>query len=139
MIYKKIPLLLLIFFMMIFLFINLIPAANLSKVMASNTIIDSNIPNEKRGIPQYDYIIGKDKWPHYRIFFWVPKTATHFTPFADRGVDADVSKHGAPEKWAVVVTNEIIGNEKLVFIYVPKTFVFLYGKGFEKVIHLSYY
>jgi hypothetical protein len=68
----------------------------------------------------------------------VPKNATTFTPYADSGVNTDVSSHGAAEKWSVVLTDQIKGDEKLVFIYVPKTFVFLYGKVFEDVIHLSY-
>ncbi len=95
-------------------------------------------PDEKRGNPTYDKIIGSDGWPHYRVFFWVPKMASKYTPYADEGINTDVSSHGPAEKWAVVETKIVNGDEKLVFIFVPKTFVYLYGKGFEKVIHLRY-
>ncbi|MBC2581959.1 hypothetical protein [Clostridium sp. DJ247] len=100
--------------------------------------INISYPKEKRGVPTYDKIMGNDGWPHYRVFFWTPKTATHFVPYADAGVRTDVSSHGPVEKWSVVETQTIKDDEKLVFVFVPKTFVFLYGKGFEKVIHLSY-
>jgi hypothetical protein len=82
--------------------------------------------------------MGKDGLYHYRVFFWVPNTATKFIPYADTGVITDVSSHGPVEKWSVEETNITNANEKLVFIFVPKTFVYLYGKGFEKVIHLKY-
>ena len=103
-----------------------------------NSDSSSDSTNEKRGTPTYDYITGSDGWPHFRVFFWVPKYATTFTPYADKDINTDVSEHGPVEKWAVVDTKEVKDDEKLVFIYVPKTFVFLYGKGFEKVIHLKY-
>ncbi|GFP74210.1 hypothetical protein [Clostridium fungisolvens] len=93
---------------------------------------------EKRGNPTYDYIIGKDHLPHFRVFFWVSKEAKNYTPYADDEVKTDVSEHGPVEKWAVVETNEIKENEKLVFIYVPKTFVLLQGIGFQNKIHLRY-
>ncbi|WP_298846828.1 hypothetical protein [Clostridium sp.] len=101
--------------------------------------VNKNIENEKRGTPHYDHIIGNDGLPHYRVFFWVPSNVTHFTPYADSGVDTAVSEHGPVEKWSVVSTKQIKDNEKLIFIYVPKTFVFVYGKGFEEVIHIKYY
>ena len=97
-----------------------------------------NEPNvaEKRGTPAYDYIIGTDGLPHFRVFFWVPINAIKYTPYTNIGINSNVSIHGAAAKWDVVETNKINKDEKLVFIYVPKTFVFLYGFGFEKVIHL---
>lgn len=93
---------------------------------------------EKRGNPAYDTITGSDGRPHYRVFFWVPKAASKYIPYADKGINTNVSSHGAAEKWTVVETNIVNANEKLVFIFVPKTFVYLYGKGFENVIHLRY-
>jgi len=93
---------------------------------------------EKRGTPSYDYILGSDGLPHFRVFFWVPKDATDFVPYAKRGINTNVSLHGPVGKWNVVTTNKVKDNLKLVFIYVPKTFVILYGKGFQKVIHLKY-
>lgn len=93
---------------------------------------------EKRAFPPYDIIIGSYGLPHYRVLFWVPKTATKFTPYADTGIKTNVSSHGPIEKWSVVETKTTNHDEKLVFIFVPKTFVFLYGNGFEKVIHLKY-
>jgi hypothetical protein len=136
--YKKITLLIIMFSLIVLLFNNFLPVTNISNVIATDVTMDRDPSNEKRGVPHYDYIIGKNMWPHYRVFFWVPKSATHFTPYADSGVNTDVSEHGVAEKWSVVVTKEIKGDEKLVFIYIPKTFVILYGKGFDDVIHLSY-
>lgn len=98
-----------------------------------------NSPDEERGYPTYDKIIGNDGWPHYRVFFWVSKTATNFIPYSDAGIKTDVSSHGPVEKWSVVETKTIDGDKKLVYIFVPKTFVYLYGNGFEKVIHLQYF
>ncbi|GFZ33952.1 hypothetical protein CSC2_44780 [Clostridium zeae] len=93
---------------------------------------------EKRGDPSYDYIIGKDHLPHFRVFFWVPKDAKKYIPYADKGVKTDVSEHGSIEKWSVIETNKINADDKLVLIYVPKTFVLLQSKGFQNKIHLHY-
>lgn len=95
-------------------------------------------PIEKRGNPTYDAEFDKFGIPHFRVFFWIPKDATKLTPYADPGVNTKVWTHGSVEKWSVVKTNTFNNNEQLVFIYVPKTFVLFYGKGFEKVIHLDY-
>jgi len=102
-----------------------------------NEIIKS-YPGEKRASPAYDTVIRDDGLFHYRVLFWVPKESTKFIPYADEGVRTDVSSHGPVEKWSVKETEQVNGDEKLVFILVPKTFVFLYGDGFEKVIHLKY-
>ena len=53
-------------------------------------------------------------------------------------MNTDVSSHGPVEKWSVEETKITNEREKLVFILVPKTFIYLYGDGFEKVIHLKY-
>ncbi|MBK1813875.1 hypothetical protein JHL18_25035 [Clostridium sp. YIM B02505] len=100
------------------------------------TINDST--SAKRGEPSYDYIIGGDYLPHFRVFFWVHKDAKRYIPYADKGVKTDVSEHGSVEKWSVVETKETNGDDKLVFIYVPKTFVILQGKDFQNKIHLNY-
>jgi hypothetical protein len=136
--YKKKSFLIIGFSLIVLLFSSYLHVAIISKAIDTDIPVAKKILVEKRGTPNYDYIIGKDNWPHYRVFFWVPKNATTFTPYSDSGVNTDVSSHGAAEKWSVVLTDQIKGDEKLVFIYVPKTFVFLYGKGFEDVIHLSY-
>lgn len=102
---------------------------------------EENIKNntdEKRASPAYDTIIGKDGLPHYRVLFWVPKEAKMFTPYSDEGVNTNVSTHGPVEKWSVQETKITNDKEKLVFIFVPKTFVYLYGSEFDKVIHLKY-
>ena len=106
----------------------------------SNSIqqIRRNNLNEKRAYPEYDTIMKEDGMPHYRVLFWVPKEATKFVPYADSGVNTDVSSHGSVEKWSVEETKITNEREKLVFIFVPKTFVYVYGDGFEKVIHLKY-
>lgn len=44
----------------------------------------------------------------------------------------------ARRKLAMIETKAADGNEKHVFIYVFKIFVFLYDKGFENVIRLRY-
>lgn len=93
---------------------------------------------EERGTPTYDYIIGNDGLPHFRVFFWIPKNADNPVPYANKGINTKVSRHGSVEKWSIVVTDKVKEDTKLVFIYVPKTFVIIYGKGFEKVIHLKY-
>lgn len=100
---------------------------------------NNNLPlKEKRANPAYDKIIGDDGMYHYRVLFWVPKEASKFQPYADDAVNTNVSSHGPADKWWVQETGTTNGNEKLVFIFVPKTFVYLYGNGFENVIHLKY-
>jgi len=137
--YKKISLRIIIVSILAFLFNSILNVITFPKVIGVGITIDNHISNENRGSPRFDYIIGKDNWPHYRVFYWVKASATHFTPYADKGVNTDVSEHGPVAKWSVVVTSKVINDEKLVFIYVPKTFVFLFGKDFYNVIHLSYY
>lgn len=112
----------------------------LDKFSISDSIqrINETYLYEKRADPAYDTIKGEDGWLHYRVLFWVPKEANKFIPYADNGVNTDVSAHGPVEKWSVQETNITNENEKLVFVFVPKTFVYLYGNGFEKVIHLKY-
>jgi len=112
------------------------PAAPSASTPTYNTAV--SYQDEERGSPSYDKITGSDGWPHYRVFFWVPETATSFTPYADAGVNTNVSFHGAVEKWSVAETKTTANNKKLVSVFVPKTFVYLYGDGFEKVIHLNY-
>ena len=63
---------------------------------------------EKRGTPTYNYNIGSDELPHYRVFFWIPKTATNLLLYADKNVNTDISQHGPVEKWSVVLTYKII-------------------------------
>ncbi len=136
----------LIFFLFIEMFLCLpillcLPLLKESTTIPTSTKIhQKNIsyPVECRGTPTYDTITGEDNQPHYRVFFWVPKTATILVPSVDSGVETDVSSHGPVEKWSVVETQTTDDNKKLVFIFVPKTFVYLYGNGFENVIHLSF-
>lgn len=104
----------------------------------SDVAINGGILNEKRGEPSYDYIIGNDHLPHFRVFFWVDKSAKNYFPYADKDIKTDVSKHGPVDKWFVGETSEVKGNEKLVYIYVPKTFVIIQGEGFQNKIHLEY-
>lgn len=106
------------------------------------TLVNKEISKDsysgKRGDPTYDYVIGRDHLPHFRVFFWVHKDAKIYIPYADKDLKTDVSEHGSVENWSVVETNRINGEKKLVFIYVPKTFVILQGKGFQNKIYLHY-
>jgi hypothetical protein len=104
----------------------------------STTSAEPESDNAKRGTPPYDYIIGKDKLPHFRVFFWVPLDAVNYKPYADKGINTNVSHHGPVENWNIVETDTKTEDKKLVFIFVPKTFVFLTGGNFYKVIHLDY-
>jgi len=137
--YKKISLRIIIVLFFAFFFNSILNVITTPKVIGADIPIDTNGSSENRGVPAFDYIIGDDNWPHYRVFYWVKASATHFAPYADKGVNTDVSEHGPAAKWSVVSTSKIINDERLVFIYVPKTFVFLFGKDFYNVIHLSYY
>lgn len=116
----------------------IISIGTLGTFYKDTTVASGDIIIEKRGIPSYDYIIGKDLLPHFRAFFWVDKNATKYIPYADAGVNTDVSSHGPAEKWSVVETNKSNYSDKLVFVFVPKTFVILHGKDFDKLIHLKY-
>ena len=139
--YRSYFILMLIFLsIQVFLYISILCSLPLFKgFLNSSPIHQTSISysGEKRGCPIYDAITGNDGLPHYRVFFWVPKTAKRLVPYADTGVKTDVSSHGPVEKWSVVETKTADAHEKLVFIFVPKTFVYLYGNGFEKVIHLK--
>lgn len=106
-----------------------------NNILYASTQLNSE---EKRGNPTYDYIFDKYNIPHFRVYFWVPKTANNYYPYADDGIKTEVSDHGPIEKWSITETGETNENEKLVFIYVPKRFIFKYGIGFEKLIHLNY-
>ncbi|SCN21508.1 hypothetical protein N3C_0284 [Clostridium sp. N3C] len=105
---------------------------------SNNKIASVFNPIEKRAFPPYDAVFDKYRIPHFRVFFWVPKSAKELTPYADPGINTKVLNHGSVENWSVVKTNTYKDNEQLVFIYVPKSFVIFYGKGFENVIHLNY-
>jgi hypothetical protein len=112
--------------------------ANKTATIIPDKNLQEETSSEKRGSPTYDYIIGNDGLPHYRVFFWIPINGDTLLPYADKGINTAVSHHGPVDKWSIVITEKVNKKEKLVFIYVPKTFVFLYGEGFEKVIHLKY-
>lgn len=94
--------------------------------------------DEKRASPAFDTVMKADGWHHYRVLFWVPIEAKKLIPYADDGVNTNVSSHGPVERWSVQEIDITNNGEKLVFVFVPKTFVYLYGDGFEKVIHLRY-
>lgn len=102
----------------------------------TNTFTEEKV-TEKRGNPSYDFIIGKDLLPHFRVFFWVDKNATNYIPYADEGINTNVSSHGPAEGWTVIETKTTKENEKLVYIFVPKTFVLLHGRDFDKLIHIE--
>lgn len=111
---------------------NSVKAINLKSTLSKQEI------SEKRGTPPYDYIIGKDHLPHFRVFFWIPINASYYKPAAAKGVHTNVSHHGPVENWTVAETGIKNVTEKLVYIFVPKTFVFLHGKNFYKSVYLKY-
>jgi hypothetical protein len=94
--------------------------------------------NEKRGTPIYAWVKGSDNLPHMKIYFWIPKTSCYYLPYADKGIKTYVTGHGPVKRWGVKETGEYTKTEKLICIYIPKTFVILYGKDFYKLIHLYY-
>ena len=137
--YKKQSILMLVFLSIdVFFYLPLLKQSTTISTVPPIHQTSISYPNEKRGYPAYDTITGDDQQPHYRLFFWIPKTATNFVPYANTGVKTDGSSHGPVEKWLTVETKTTNSNEKLVFIFIPKTFVYLYGNGFENVIHLKY-
>lgn len=73
-----------------------------------------------------------------RVYFLVPIDAKNFVPSTDKGVKTYVIGHGPIEQWGVGYTGQNTETEKLVFVYVPKTFVFLNGRSFYKLVHLQY-
>lgn len=97
-----------------------------------------DIKLEKRDTPPYTWAMGDDMIPHIKLFFWVPVDSKNYTTFADKGIKTFVLGHGSVDKWGVSETGETSKNEKLVYVYVPKTFMLLYGKDFYSLIHLYY-
>lgn len=133
------------FLIIILSFLILVSVLCFIKIRSYTLAIESNnkttnvfAPIEKRGYPAYDTVFDKYGIPHFRVFFWVPKNATQLIPYADSGINTKVLTHGSVENWSVVKTTTYNKDDQLVFIYVPKTFVLFYGKGFENVIHLNY-
>ena len=102
------------------------------------TFNDLAANNEKRGTPIYAWVKDSDNLPHMKIYFWIPKTSSYYLPYADKGIKTYVVGHGPVEKWGVKDSGEYTKTEKLIYIYVPKTFVILYGQHFYKLIHLYY-
>lgn len=97
-----------------------------------------NIIDEKRGTPPYSIVLDKDLLPHIKVFFWVPANSNYYKAFADKGVKTYVIGHGSIEDWTIKETPKTSQNLKLVYVYVPKTFMLLYGKDFYSMIHLYY-
>ena len=93
---------------------------------------------ETRGNPPYSWMIGKDHLPHMKVFFWVPIKSSILIPYSNKGVKTFVIGHGAINRWHVVNTGNVKDSLMLVYIFVPKTFVFTHGVNFYKLIHLYY-
>lgn len=108
----------------------------LSKPSTSDYIATNEV--ETRGNPVHGWMIGNDHLPHMKVFFWVPINSSSYIPYANRGVRTFVIGHGDIDKWAVIPTGEVRGSEKLMYILVPKTFVFTHGFDFYKLVHLYY-
>lgn len=108
----------------------------ISKLSSSDFIATNEI--EKRGNPVHSWMIGTDKLPHMKVFFWVPKNSVTLIPYANKGVRTFVIGHGSINMWTVTETGEVTNSEKLIYVLVPKTFVFTHGPNFYKVIHLYY-
>ncbi|PJI07809.1 MULTISPECIES: hypothetical protein [Clostridium] len=108
----------------------------LSSNSTSNYIATNEV--EKRGTPVHSWMIGADHLPHMKVFFWVPKNSTTFIPYANKGVKTNVIGHGPINQWTVIQTGEVSGQDKLIFMFVPKTFVFTHGPNFYKLTHIYY-
>jgi hypothetical protein len=46
--------------------------------------------------------------------------------------------HGTISQWPVKETGETTKTEKLVYFYVPKTFILIYGRNFYRLVGLAY-
>lgn len=132
----KISLLLLLIIILTGEFIKILILYFSNPLPAASNIV--NVKLEKRGTPPYNWVIGKDLLPHIRLFFLVPINSCGYKAFTDSGVKTYVPGHGAVDNWRVNETEKILGNEKLVYIFIPKTFMILHGKNFYKLIHIYY-
>lgn len=93
----------------------------------------------KKDTPPYKWVIGNDDMiPHIRLYFWIPINSSHYKAFADEGIKTYVLGHGTIDKWEIKETAITSYREKLVYIYIPKTFILFYGKNFYNLIHLYY-
>ncbi|SMC18460.1 hypothetical protein SAMN02745134_00571 [Clostridium acidisoli DSM 12555] len=133
-------------YLKIFLFIFVFPFCVFVFIKTSSLFLSSNSTShyiytnevEKRGSPVHSWMIGADHLPHMKVFFWVPKSSTTYIPYANQGVRTNVIGHGAINQWAVIQTGQVLGSYKLVFMLVPKTFVFTHGPNFYKLTHIYY-
>jgi len=87
-----------------------------------------------RNSPKYDYVIGNDRLPHFRVAFWVPEDATSLAPYTPYNIITNVSNHGSIENWAIVDSDRHISDMKLIYVFVPKRFILFYGFDFWKYV-----
>ena len=90
-----------------------------------------------RNNPKYDYVIGNDRLPHFRVSFWVPFNATSITPYTPYDIITNVSNHGSIETWTVVDSDKYIGDMKLIYVFVPKRFILVHGSDFWKYVYVK--
>lgn len=91
-----------------------------------------------RNNPKYDYVIGNDRLPHFRVAFWVPEDTPSIIPYTPYNIITNISNHGSIENWTVIESNIPKDDMKLIYVFVPKRFVFLYGENFWKYVSVKY-
>lgn len=114
--------------------------------MSSNTISEEDAFSKVntfhdnyfiRDDPKFDYVTGNDRLPHFRVAFWVPVDTTSITPYTPYNIITNVSNHGTIENWRVVDSDRHLEDMRLIYVFVPKRFILLYGKYFWKYVYVK--
>ncbi|WBW98671.1 hypothetical protein [Oceanirhabdus sp. W0125-5] len=87
---------------------------------------------------KFDYIIGSDRLPHFRVLFWVPKESVNITPYTPYNIKTNVSDHGPIEEWIVADSDTYVNDMKLIYVFVPKRFILLCGFDFWEYVYIRY-
>lgn len=133
--FKQLSLIVVIFFMLQ-LSVRVL-ALCLSKPVSLN-ISNYNMKEARVATPAYGWEIGKDKLPHAKVFFWVSKNAKKYYPYTNEAIKTYVISHGTINQWGVKETGKTNETEKLIYLYVPKTFILIYGSKFYTLVGVAY-